>query len=103
MKTFLVYQRQLNNLSIQEHRLRRQREKDTAALLKIQNERKEQETKRMKEAATAYIQAVAENRNHTFDPVELGFEFSMAQIELRALEIQPDLFAEWARQLEQAA
>src|SRR5947199_2841235 len=31
-KIFLTYQRQLNNLSIQENRLRRQREKDFAAL-----------------------------------------------------------------------
>src|SRR5437588_6045722 len=39
-KIFLAYQRQLNNLSIQEGRLRRQREKDTAALRQLQENRK---------------------------------------------------------------
>ncbi len=38
---FLRYQRQLNNLSIQENRLRRQREKDTAQLRQIQQERQQ--------------------------------------------------------------
>src|SRR5437764_616060 len=38
-KIFLTYQRQLNNVSIQEGRLRRQREKDTAALCQLQENR----------------------------------------------------------------
>ena len=38
---FLRYQRQLNNLSIQENRLRRQREKDTAQLRQLQQERQQ--------------------------------------------------------------
>src|SRR6201996_7994963 len=38
-KIFLVYQRQLNNLSIQESRLRRQHEKDTAVLRERQETR----------------------------------------------------------------
>jgi hypothetical protein len=40
--TFLTYQRQLNNLSIQESRLRRQREKDMAELRRLQQERTQQ-------------------------------------------------------------
>jgi hypothetical protein len=43
--TYLTYQRQLNNLSIQESRLRRQREKDTAELHRLQQERLQQEPK----------------------------------------------------------
>ena len=39
-KVFLTYQRQLNNLSVQENRLRRQREKDTAKLREIQGQRR---------------------------------------------------------------
>ena len=39
-KIFLSYQRQLNNLSIQENRLRRQREKDTAGLKELQEQRR---------------------------------------------------------------
>ncbi len=38
-KTFLNYQRQLNNLSIQEARLRRQCEKDSAELTRLQQQR----------------------------------------------------------------
>ena len=38
-KTFLVHHRQLNNLTIQENRLRRQREKDIAGLKSIQADR----------------------------------------------------------------
>ena len=50
-KIFLAYQRQLNNLSIQESRLRRQREKDTAALCELQEKRKRQAKARLDEAA----------------------------------------------------
>ena len=46
-KAFLAYQRQLNNLSIQEGRLRRQREKDSAALRELQENRKRQEKVRL--------------------------------------------------------
>ncbi len=42
-KTFLAYQRQLNNLSLQESRLRRQCEKDTAELARLQALRAEAE------------------------------------------------------------
>ena len=38
-RVFLTYQRQLNNLSIQENRLRRQREKDSSLLQHLQQER----------------------------------------------------------------
>jgi len=31
-----------------------------------------------------------------WEPDENGFEFSLEEVELRALEIEPDLFAEWA-------
>jgi hypothetical protein len=98
-KVFLAYQRQLNNLSIQESRLRRQREKDTAALHELQNNRKRRAEARLDEAARQYIQAVYEDRNQDFKPTELGFEFSLAEIEVRAMKIQPDLFAEYERDL----
>ncbi|HTU43693.1 MAG TPA: hypothetical protein VMF91_01435 [Bryobacteraceae bacterium] len=95
-KIFLAYQRQLNNLSIQESRLRRQREKDTAALRNLQQLRKQQQAKRLTEAARQYIAAVHEERHNEWEPDENGFEFSITEVELRALEIEPDLFAEWA-------
>jgi len=97
-KIFLSYQRQLNNLSIQESRLRRQREKDTAALRELQQLRKQQQAKRLTEAARQYIAAVHENRHDLWEPDENGFEFSLTEVELRALDLEPDLFAEWAEQ-----
>ncbi len=102
-KIFLAYQRQLNNLSIQENRLRRQREKDTAALRQIQDLRKHQTKARLDEAAYQYIAAVHDGTYHTFEPAAFGFEFSLAEIELRAMDIDADLFADYERQLREAA
>jgi hypothetical protein len=112
-KIFLVYQRQLNNLSIQENRLRRHREKDLAALRELQENRKREQRILLNKAAKQYIQAVHEkrtgrtvpvvrgsekDRHEHWEPVANEFEFSMEQVELRALEIEPDLFHEWAIQ-----
>jgi len=102
-KVFLAYQRQLNNLSVQEGRLRRQREKDTATLRELQQERQRQAAMLLDKAGRLYIQAVHEQRNHDFDPIAFGFEFSIAQIELRAMDIDPDLFADYERELTDAA
>lgn len=97
-KIFLTYQRQLNNLSIQEGRLRRQRDKDTAALRELEEQRKRQTKKRLDEAAHQYINAVHEDEQAAFDPAALGFEFSLGEIEVRAMAIDPDLFAEYEQQ-----
>ncbi|HEY7303578.1 MAG TPA: hypothetical protein VH601_05665 [Bryobacteraceae bacterium] len=103
-RIFLAYQRQLNNLSIQENRLRRQRDKDTAALRELQENRKRQVKARLDEAARQYIEAVHEDRQDDFDdPVKLGFEFSLGQIEVRAMELDPDLFADWDPDSEEEA
>jgi hypothetical protein len=76
---FLTYQKQLNNLGIQEGPLRKQREKDVAELLKCQRERKEREEKRMKQASDLYEDA--QRADQPFDPAEFGFEFSIEEIE----------------------
>ncbi len=95
-KIFLAYQRQLNNLSIQESRLRRQREKDMAGLRELQEKRKRQTKARLDEAARQFIEAVNDDRQDDFDdPAKLGFEFSLGQIEVRAMELDPTLFADW--------
>ena len=65
--TYLAYHRQLNNLSIQEARLRRQRDKDTAALKQLQSERHTRET--------AHASAL------TKPPLGLGFDFSTREID----------------------
>ncbi len=95
-KIFLAYRRDLNNLSIQEGRLRRQREKDTAALAELQSARNRETEKRLDEAARAYIAAYYDGRQDDFDnPAALGFEFSLGQIEVRAIDLEPDLFADY--------
>jgi hypothetical protein len=66
--TYLAYHRQLNNLSVQESRLRRQRDKDTAALQQLQSERHTRET------AESHAALEAAEGNH------LGFEFSTGEI-----------------------
>jgi hypothetical protein len=86
----------LNNLSIQEGRLRRQREKDTATLRDLQEQRRRKRQARLDEAARDYIQAVHEDRQDDWDdPSKLGFEFSLAEIEVRAIDLEPTLFADW--------
>jgi len=99
-KTYLAYQRQINNLSIQEGRLRRQADKDRAALQALQQPRIQATQARLNEAARLYISAVRRNKQEQFDPQALGFEFTLEQIELRAIDIQPDLFDDWAAEAE---
>jgi hypothetical protein len=48
------------------------------------------------EAARLYIGTVRSGRQQEYDPEALGFEFTLDQIELRALDLQPDLFHDWA-------
>ncbi len=87
-KILLTYQRQLKDLSTQETRLRRQRDKDTAALVELQENRKRAEQQRLDDAAREYSAAVRENRVGQFEPRQFGFEFSIAQIEARARELE---------------
>ena len=68
-KTYLAYQRQLNNLCIQEGRLRRQAEKDLAALQALQQPRLQASQARLN-------LSVRRNQQEQFDPEALGFEFT---------------------------
>ena len=107
-KIFLAYKKDLSNLNLQEARLRRQREKDEARLKEVQALRRQQEEAaappRLDQDAKLYIQAVHEGKSEEWEPeraiaspegMSLGFEFTTAQIEMRALQIEPDLFQEW--------
>jgi hypothetical protein len=76
-KTFLVYQRQLNNLTVQENRLRRQREKDITELNQLQAERETARKQRFDTGLNAYYRAMFHQRN--FDFSTIGFEFSAHQ------------------------
>ena len=91
-----LYQRQLANLSIQENRLRRNAEKDLAVLQDLQEARRLETLSRLHDAARAYILAVRRNQHELFDPEALGFEFTIKQIEVRAIELQPRLLDHWA-------
>jgi hypothetical protein len=92
-QVFLTYQRQLNNLSVQENRLRRQRDKDTAALRELQEQRKQQTKARLDTAARQYIRSVKEHPDQPFDPAQFGFEFSIAEIQFHAKTLERRLAA----------
>ena len=77
-QVFLTYQKQLNNLSIQEARLRKQREKDQADLQKLQHDRKQRRENQMRQAWQLYDQA--QKAGKIFDPAEFGFEFSTEEV-----------------------
>jgi hypothetical protein len=79
MHTFLHYEKQLRNLQIQEGRLRRQREKDTAELRQLQQDRSNREKHDLQMLAGLYVAAQKECK--PFDPAQYGFEFSIEDIE----------------------
>jgi hypothetical protein len=102
-KIFLTYQRQLNNLSVQENRLRRQREKELAALKELQEIRRQQARARLDQAARQYIQAFRENRHEQFDPAQFGFVFSTEEIKRRALNLDLKFNMEYRSREKRAA
>ena len=82
---FLTYRRDLNNLSIQEARLRRTFEKDEAELKRLIAERRKaaddrQHAENMRWASAIHHMKVAKEMGLPFDPQEIGFEFSTEQI-----------------------
>ena len=85
---FLAYRRDLNNLSIQEARLRRQYEKDQAELKRLADQREQAakdrrtaENRRWQNAVQHY--RAAKQHGLPFDPAEIGFEFSTEEIAAR--------------------
>ncbi len=76
-KIFLTYQRQLNNLSIQENRLRRQRDQDVQRLQQLQSERE----KALHQSALAL--ETARKEGLAYDPAADGFEFSTEELDQR--------------------
>ncbi|MGI8961989.1 MAG: hypothetical protein ACR2IV_19965 [Bryobacteraceae bacterium] len=94
MHTFLHYEKQLCNLHIQEGRLRRQREKDTAELRQLQQDRRNTEKHDLQMLAGLYVAAKKDGK--PFDPAQYGFEFSIDDIEnylegIRAAKATRDL------------
>ena len=84
LQTYLKYERQLKNLSLQESRLRRMRDKDIAELRAIQTTRQEKEeaekqaTAQKQPAAKPEPPAAAAAPANPNQP-EIGFEFSTAE------------------------
>jgi hypothetical protein len=79
LHTHLVYERQLRNLQLQESRLVRRREKESAELRRLQQERAQKEKRALETAAQLYLAAKRDTK--PFDPAVHGFEFSIAEIE----------------------
>jgi hypothetical protein len=79
LKTFLTYEKQLRNLQLQEARLARRYQKDTAELRTMQQERDQREAIDFDVAAKLYL--AAKHDNQPFNPADRGFEFSSDDIE----------------------
>ena len=78
LHTHLKYEKQIRNLQAQEARLHRRYEKESAELCDLQEAREEARLDQLDQAAKASPPAQCENR--AFEPAEVGFEFSSAQI-----------------------
>ncbi|MBV9501522.1 MAG: hypothetical protein JO138_19310 [Acidobacteriaceae bacterium] len=83
-KIFLTYRKDLSNLSLQESRLRRQRERDTETLEDLQHNRREQTKRQLDLAAGLCEQARREGKPFGEEQLaENGFDFSMEQVGAR--------------------
>jgi hypothetical protein len=81
---FLAYRRDLNNLALQERRLRNHKNADLTELLALQKEREEKTSEKAKIEGRMYqaIRMLAQSKqaNLPFDPAQFGFEFSLPEI-----------------------
>jgi hypothetical protein len=93
LQTFLKYEKQLRNLQLQEARLARRREKETAELRKLQQERKTEQAQALDTAARQYV--IARKSNQSFDLAANGFEFSILEIECYLNSLSPARLASY--------
>jgi hypothetical protein len=87
IEVMLRYEKQFRNLELQEARLARRREKETAELRRLQQERKANEADALERAATAYL--LARHRNQPFDNPAIGFEFSNQRFDAHLAGLTP--------------
>jgi hypothetical protein len=73
------HEKEFRNLQIQEARLARRRQKETAELFGLQRARKAKEAQALAQAAQAYL--LAAHHKQPFDLAALGFEFSTQQLQ----------------------
>ena len=84
----LAFQKPLANLALQESRLNRQHERETAKLEKLQSTRKAREAELLEEAARLYIAYEKDSDPFPLSDLEaFGFEFSLDDIQ-RAVAIR---------------
>ena len=83
----LKYEKQFRNLQLQEARLARRCEKETAELRRLQQERKANEAAALERATQAYL--LARHRNQPVDPPEIGFEFSKQRFDSHLASLTP--------------
>ena len=74
----LKYEKQLRNLQLQEARLRRRYEKETAELRQLQQERKQREKRELDTAAKLYL--AAKHDGKPFHPADNGFDFPLSDV-----------------------
>jgi len=79
LQTFLTYEKQLRNLQLQEARLARRYEKDTAELRKMQQERDQRDQVDLDVASKLYL--AAQHDHQPFNSADYGFEFSIEDLE----------------------
>ncbi|MBV9403817.1 MAG: hypothetical protein JO211_00625 [Acidobacteriaceae bacterium] len=90
VETYLKYEKQLRNLQVQEARLRRRYEKETAELRQLQQERNQREQRDLEVCAKLYLKARHDNK--PWQPSDNGFEFPLSYVKdylegVRASEI----------------
>jgi hypothetical protein len=89
---FTTYRRDFTNLSLQERRLRNQRNADVAELEKLQNDRREKQAADLKRATALYKST--RKLGVPFEPAFFGFVFSLADLEDRINREQAAAFAQ---------
>jgi hypothetical protein len=77
--TFLTYEKQIRNLQLQEARLARRREKETAELRALQQERKQKENEKMNPNGFEFSTSTARPLSG-FDIVDQRVDLSVAQL-----------------------
>jgi hypothetical protein len=83
----LMYEKQFRNLHLQEARLARRREKETAELRALQQERKANEASALERATQTYL--LARHRSQPIDPPQAGFEFSKHRFDAHLAGLTP--------------
>ncbi len=80
-QVFITYKKELNNLGVQEGRLRKQREKDLIELQQMQAKRRRDRELDMKDALE--IQRQEKQAGREFNPAQFGFEFSIQEMDVQ--------------------